>query len=186
MIVYIKNVGAVSLSRKGHDLELLIEQYERALSDSGIKVASNEYVNGKITGKRREIDVTLRGMVGSADFLAIVECRDRKGKQDILWPEQIFGKMEGVGGQPCNCYILERLFRGSTEIRKVQRYFVKDRRGGQSRGNIMAAMPKYGTSSEPGSVYFDIAGTIERRSIFRRRPQEYSRWRHFDQCPIFL
>jgi hypothetical protein len=85
------------LSRKGRDLELLVAQYERALSDKGIKVASPEYVTGRLTGKKREIDISLRGKVGSAEIFAIVECRDRQGKEDVRWIEQINSKKEDAG-----------------------------------------------------------------------------------------
>ena len=44
----------------------------------------------------REIDISLRGRIGSSDVLAIIECRKHKGIQDVRWIEQIYGKSQSV------------------------------------------------------------------------------------------
>lgn len=45
----------------------------------------------------REVDVSLRSKVGSADVLIILECRDRKRLEDVAWIEQISAKAADVG-----------------------------------------------------------------------------------------
>jgi hypothetical protein len=45
----------------------------------------------------REVDVALRSQVGSVDILVIIECRDRKRRQDVTWIEQLASKRKDVG-----------------------------------------------------------------------------------------
>ena len=44
----------------------------------------------------REVDVSLRSRIGSSNILVIVECRDRKGDEDVTWIEQLSKKRESV------------------------------------------------------------------------------------------
>jgi hypothetical protein len=83
--------------RKGRDLEVLVANLEKHLGDTGIQVTSPEYIVGRRSGSRREVDVALRAKIGSSLVLVIVECRDRDATEDVTWVEQLAGKREDVG-----------------------------------------------------------------------------------------
>jgi Restriction endonuclease len=83
--------------RKGRDLEVLVANLEKHLCDTGIQVTSPEYIVGRRSGSRREVDVALRARIGSSNVLVIVECRDRDDTEDVTWVEQLASKREDVG-----------------------------------------------------------------------------------------
>jgi hypothetical protein len=45
----------------------------------------------------REVDITLRGNVGSSPVLIAIECRDRTTRADVSWIEQLATKREDIG-----------------------------------------------------------------------------------------
>jgi restriction endonuclease len=85
------------MPRRGRALEQLVAELERVLGPTDVVIRSPEYIVGRHTGKRREVDVSLRTKVGSADLFVMIECRDRQGKQDVTWIEQVAVKQEDVG-----------------------------------------------------------------------------------------
>ncbi|MFQ5793804.1 MAG: restriction endonuclease [Candidatus Bipolaricaulia bacterium] len=85
------------MARKGRDLEKLVALLEERLGPQGIEVTSPDYIRGKESKSRREVDVSLRGRVGSASILVIVECRDRQEDEDVTWIEQLAYKAKDVG-----------------------------------------------------------------------------------------
>jgi hypothetical protein len=68
--------------RKGRDLEMLVHQIEQGLVGTSAQVKSPDYIRDVHTGRRREVDISVRQRVGSADLLVIFECRDRRKRQD--------------------------------------------------------------------------------------------------------
>ena len=85
------------MARKGRELEKLVANLETLLSDTAIAVKSPDYVPDVITGRLREVDVSLRAKAGSVDLLVILEVRDRKNKDDVTWIEQLATKKADVG-----------------------------------------------------------------------------------------
>jgi len=83
--------------RRGKDLELLVALLEEHLGPLGIEVKSPDYIPDKDTSQLREVDISLRSQIGSSNILVIVECRDRKGDEDVTWIEQLSKKRESVG-----------------------------------------------------------------------------------------
>jgi hypothetical protein len=83
--------------RKGRDLEVLVANLEKHLGDTRIQVTSPDYIVGRNSGSRREVDVALRARIGSSLVLVIVECRDRDETQDVTWVEHLASKREDVG-----------------------------------------------------------------------------------------
>lgn len=86
------------MSRKGRTLELLLKSLQGALASEGIRIKSPEIFrdnNGRIIG---EIDVTLRGMLGSMEIVSGIECRDRPadGPQARDWIREIIGKRQDL------------------------------------------------------------------------------------------
>jgi hypothetical protein len=85
------------MPRRGRDLEELVRDLEHFLAASPVEVKSPDYVRGRLSGNMREVDVSVRGNVGSMSLLAIIECRKRKYRQDVTWIEQIATKRNDVG-----------------------------------------------------------------------------------------
>ena len=84
-------------ARAGRALEILTARIEHAVSGSGVAVRSPDHLADNVAGGTREVDVSLRTRVGSADVVVIVECRDRGRVADVTWIEQIAKKRDAVG-----------------------------------------------------------------------------------------
>jgi hypothetical protein len=69
---------------------------EEALKNQNIEVKSPDLIPDKDTGQPREVDISLRGRIGSSNILVIIECRDRVKVPDATWIEQIACKRESV------------------------------------------------------------------------------------------
>lgn len=85
------------MARKGRDLEKLVAYLEECIAPKGFKIQSPEKIMGKNSGIYREVDVSLRGSVGTSEILIIFECRDRNAIEDLTWIEQLKTKKEDVG-----------------------------------------------------------------------------------------
>ncbi|MCM2417660.1 restriction endonuclease [Streptomyces sp. RKAG293] len=85
------------MAKAGRALEELVATLETLLSDSLVEIKSPDRIRGKTGGGLREVDVSLRTRVGSANILVIMECRDRSDPQTVEWIDAIAGKQEEVG-----------------------------------------------------------------------------------------
>lgn len=84
-------------ARSGRATEVLVAHLERVLAPFGAQVTSPDRLRDRASGRYREVDVTIRAALGSAEVLIIVECRDWSRKQGVQWVEQLIGKRDGVG-----------------------------------------------------------------------------------------
>lgn len=80
---------------KGKLLEALVAELEMAI-DRDVTLTARDRVPGRTSGKRREVDVTLRRLVGSTEVLVMVECRDRARPQGVEWIDDLVGKAADV------------------------------------------------------------------------------------------
>jgi hypothetical protein len=85
--------------RAGRALEELVARLEFTAAKYPVSIESPAMLPGKHGGKPREVDVAMRGAIGTLDLLVIFECRDRKPPADVTWIEQLRGKAESVGAQ---------------------------------------------------------------------------------------
>jgi hypothetical protein len=76
---------------------MLVARPEVAASGGEAVVRSPEFFVGRNSESRREVDVTVRSKVGSTSVLVMFECRDRVGRKDVRWIEEIASKREDVG-----------------------------------------------------------------------------------------
>lgn len=83
------------MSRKGKDLELLVAQLESYI-DADVRIKSPDYIEDRLTKKKREVDISLRKSVGSVEILVVIECRDRKSVEDTTWIEQLATKHRDI------------------------------------------------------------------------------------------
>lgn len=85
------------MARKGRDLERLVRILEQGLASDDVVVTSPDFVVDKVTGDKREVDVTIRQDSPIGELLTIAECRDRSAVQDVTWIEQLATKAKDVG-----------------------------------------------------------------------------------------
>ena len=50
---------------------------------------SPDFIEDRVTGEKREVDVSVRVRIGTSPVLLLVECRDRNDVQDVTWIEQV-------------------------------------------------------------------------------------------------
>ena len=84
------------MPRKGRGTELILKELESLTLNGQAKIKSPDYIMDIVTGKRREVDISIRHDFGTHKFLTIIECRDRKGNEDVTWIEQLVTKTKNL------------------------------------------------------------------------------------------
>lgn len=78
-------------------LELLVKKIESILAPNGAIIKSPDFLIDKIGNETREVDVSIRFIVGSTPILILIECRNRNKVQDVRWIEEIVTKHKDLG-----------------------------------------------------------------------------------------
>ena len=76
---------------------MLVKKIEKALWPEGAIIQSPDFLIDKVTGGKREVDISIRFEVGSSKILIVIECRNRKVAQDVRWIEEIKTKHTDLG-----------------------------------------------------------------------------------------
>ena len=79
------------------EFEQLVARIEKDAGPLGLIVRSPDKILCKITGRKREVDVSIRSRAGTTDLLVTIECRRRHPKQDVTWIEQLATKRDAIG-----------------------------------------------------------------------------------------
>lgn len=79
------------------EFEKLVGRVEQALAGTNVSVTSPDRIPSLVTGRKREVDASLRARIGSAELLITIECRKRKAGQDVTWIEQLGCKKQAIG-----------------------------------------------------------------------------------------
>jgi hypothetical protein len=85
------------MRRKGRDFEEMVARIEGGLAPFGANVKSPDYIPDKVTGTDKEVDVSIRYRIGTAEVLVVIECRDRSEMEESTWIEQIATKSRDIG-----------------------------------------------------------------------------------------
>ena len=93
MVVVVLETVTV-MRQDGRQLEALVEFVERTLLPQGYGVKTNRRIYNDDGVQIAELDVEVRGKVGSTDFAWLIECRDRpsEGPAPGSWIEQLVGR----------------------------------------------------------------------------------------------
>src|SRR5712691_6264859 len=67
------------------EFERLVALIEHHLAPKGAVVRSPDHLTDKRTGQSREVDASIRYVVGSVTILITVECRERSHNEDVTW-----------------------------------------------------------------------------------------------------
>lgn len=79
------------------EFERLVARIETDARDSGAVVTSPDHIRCTLTGALREVDASIRHVVDGASRLITIECRKRRGRQDVTWIEQLATKRQSIG-----------------------------------------------------------------------------------------
>jgi hypothetical protein len=79
------------------DFEQLVARIEKDGGQLGFAVTAPDRILCKITGRKREVDASIRGRAGTTSILITIECRKRHPKQDVTWIEQLAAKRDAIG-----------------------------------------------------------------------------------------
>jgi hypothetical protein len=79
------------MARAGRDLERLVAVLEELLRPEGLLIRSPDRLRDTITGTLREVDASIRASE-DGPVIAVCECRDRAGVEDVTWVEQVVTK----------------------------------------------------------------------------------------------
>lgn len=82
---------------KGRQFEKLVAELETACAGRDVDIRLNDRIADLETGQLREVDISLRHKMGTHEFLTVIECRDRKAKDDCRWVEELDSKRRSVG-----------------------------------------------------------------------------------------
>ncbi len=95
------NAQEASMARKGRELEIIIANIEaelNRLSGNKVIVTSPDFLIDKETKGKREVDASIKYIIGSVPIVITVECRDRAtSNEDVTWIEQLIRKKEDLG-----------------------------------------------------------------------------------------
>ena len=87
------------MEKSWREFEKLVARIEENLAPKGAVVKSTDKIVDKVTGRKREVDASIRYQIGSAPILITIECRKRSKVQDDTWLEQLATKKEKIGAQ---------------------------------------------------------------------------------------
>jgi hypothetical protein len=106
--------------RKGKEFEQLVARLEEAIMDTPLSIKTNDKVEDLVTGQKREIDISIRGTLGSHPVFIIMECRDRPKDQDITWIEQLATKREQVGADIAVAVSSKGFFKPAYKLARIK------------------------------------------------------------------
>jgi hypothetical protein len=101
-------------------LERLVRLLEGMFAGTDMKVKSPDNLEGRLSGQRREVDVSLRGKMGSASVLIILECRDRSRDADLTWIEALATKRLDVGADRAIAVTSKRFSKAARKLAEAQ------------------------------------------------------------------
>lgn len=79
------------------EFERLVARIESDARNTGAVVTSPDHIRCTLTGALREVDASIRQVVDGVSHLITIECRKRRGRQDVTWIEQLATKRQSIG-----------------------------------------------------------------------------------------
>jgi hypothetical protein len=119
-------------------LEEVVEKLQRQFHKNA-RVKRNDFILGRKSNTKRQIDVSIRYELGTSSLLIIVECKRRKAKVDAPQMEAFIAKMSDVGAHQ-GIVVSERGFtRGAKNLatgRGVEIYTLRDTQKANWHANL--------------------------------------------------
>ena len=79
----------LTMEKEWRELELLVKKIEKTLSRETTVIKSPDFLIDRVTGEKREVDISIQDKIGSTNILIVIECRNRNNSQDVRWIEEI-------------------------------------------------------------------------------------------------
>lgn len=86
----------VTKSVTPREFETLVANLQRKFSNGG-EVLQNSMILGRLTERKREVDVVIRSRIAGENILVAVECKRRGRKSDVNQVEAFSSKLEDIG-----------------------------------------------------------------------------------------
>jgi hypothetical protein len=84
--------------KASRELEILVQKIQQQLAPTAA-VLHDVKLDGRRSGRKRQIDVLVREQVGQYDIKIIIDCKDYNVPIDVKDVEQFYGLFEDVGAQ---------------------------------------------------------------------------------------
>lgn len=123
----------MSMVRQGRDFEKLVALLENSLISEDVEIKSPDYLIDKVTGRPREVDISIRKTIGSIPILIIIECRDRSNVEDVRWIEQVAQKRNDLNAS--KAVVVSRSGFTSNALTKAQHLNISTRQFDQITEN---------------------------------------------------
>ena len=79
------------------EFERFVGRVECLLAPLGAQIALSSWIPDVYSGQKRQVDATIRYMIGTVPVLITIECRKSEDKEDQTWIEQLSTKRESLG-----------------------------------------------------------------------------------------
>src|SRR6266545_3818876 len=79
------------MPQRTNDFQELIALIHRQLAPTA-RVTESVIREDALTGGGREVDITVEGELAGYPVTVVIECRDHKRPQDVVWIDQLVGK----------------------------------------------------------------------------------------------
>ena len=110
------------MSNDGKEFEELVASLSNCLHEKAI-ITPNDKLIDKDTGKKRQIDISIRMTDGPTSFLGIVEARDRSRKVGVPYLEEVKSKRDSVGAH--KAFIVSNKGFTTTALDKARAYDIE-------------------------------------------------------------
>ena len=84
------------MARLGRKFEKIVRDLEELLGDSNLEVKSPDKLFDYASEIYREVDISIKGKLGTHPILIVIECRDWGKPQNVTWIEQLKTKRDGI------------------------------------------------------------------------------------------
>ena len=164
---------AVTVLNDGKHLEALVAFVEKALLPQGYEVKTNERIYNDDGVQIAELDVEIRGKIGSTSFAWLIECRDRPGDGAApgSWIEQLvgrrtrfgFNKVTAVSTTGFSVGAIEFARSQAIELREVKSLTLDDFKDWLSMRNVRSIESR--TVLQNATVIIDESESDERKQV---------------------
>lgn len=84
------------MPKLGRKFEKIVRDLEELLGDSNLEVKSPDKLFDYASEIYREVDISIKGKLGTHPILIVIECRDWGKPQNVTWIEQLKTKRDGI------------------------------------------------------------------------------------------
>ena len=106
------------MAKRGRSLELIISSLEKLLSNSDIEIKSPDKLYDKNINDHREVDISIKGKIGSHKILIIIECKDFNIPLNIIHIEQLKTKRDALNANKLIVVSKNGFSKNATEFAK--------------------------------------------------------------------